>query len=181
MPETLQLPKFIEISGQLVLLRSFTFENITDEYIGWLNDPLVVRYSNQRFITHNISTCEHYLSSFDGSDHRFLSICDLITKKPIGTATVYVARHHATADAGIMIGHHEFRGKGYGQDAWNALIYWLLGAGGLRKVTAGALACNYPMVQLMKRSGMHLEAVRCRQEIVEYHEEDLVLYAKFRP
>ncbi|MCC6247256.1 MAG: hypothetical protein IT499_05810, partial [Rubrivivax sp.] len=36
------------LRGRRVRLRPFTAADITDAYIGWLNDPEVVRYSNQR-------------------------------------------------------------------------------------------------------------------------------------
>ena len=71
-----QLSKVIQLplTGKLVRLQKFTAENLTNEYISWLNDPLVVRYSNQRFRQHNQEICRAYFNSFENSDHIFIAI-----------------------------------------------------------------------------------------------------------
>ncbi|CAK0767834.1 hypothetical protein CCP3SC15_3730001 [Gammaproteobacteria bacterium] len=101
------------------------------------------------------------------------------TGDAIGTLTVYVARPHQTADIGILIGDPTVWAQGFGQDAWNAILKWLLEYINIRKITAGTLACNHGMVTIMRRSGMYHEATRSAQEIVEGQEEDIVYYARF--
>lgn len=169
-----------EICGSKVLLRPFCVEDVTDRYIGWLNDPMVVRFSNQRFLTHDRSSCLRYLDSFAGTDNLFLSVRYLDTDQAIGTMTAYVSSHHGTVDVGIMIGDTSVWGGGYGQDAWNTLANWLLAQGSFRKLTAGALACNVAMIRIMKKSGMQLEAVRKSQEILDGAPQDIWYFAKFR-
>lgn len=173
------MPDF-EIRGAKVLLRPFCLDDVTDTYIGWLNDPIVVHYSNQRFIAHDRVSCLRYLESFAGTDNLFLSVRRLDTGHAIGTMTVYVSSHHGTADAGIMIGDKSVWGGGYGQDAWNTLTNWLLAQCTIRKLTAGALACNAAMIRVMEKSGMQLEAVRKAQEILDGVPQDIWLFAKYR-
>jgi RimJ/RimL family protein N-acetyltransferase len=175
----MKLMQDLELKGGKVLLRPFGREDITDAYIGWLNDPAVVRFSNQRFLEHDRSSCEKYLASFAGTDNLFLSIRELDGELAIGTMTVYISRHHGTADVGIMIGDTAFWGGGYGQDAWNTLVNWLLEHDSIRKVTGGTLSCNRAMARIMERSGMRLEAVRKAQEIVEGAEQDILYFARF--
>lgn len=170
---------FAELAGERVILCPFRSADVTEAYIGWLNDPEVTRYSNQRFRAHDRASCEAYLASFDGGDNLFVSIRDRASGAAIGTMTAYRNPHHGTCDVGIMIGERAKWGGGYGQEAWNLLVSWLLVEGGVRKLTAGCLAPNRGMVKLMERSGMHREAVRERQEIVDGKPEDIVLYARF--
>jgi RimJ/RimL family protein N-acetyltransferase len=170
----------IEIRGLKVLLRTFSLEDINDRYFAWLNDPLVVRYSNQRFLTHDRESCVRYLNSFSGTDNLFVSVRRLDTNQAIGTMTAYISRRHGTVDVGIMIGDKSVWGGGYGQDAWNTFTNWLLAQGSIRKLTGGALACNAAMIRIMERSGMQLEAVRKSQEIVEDVPQDIQLFARFR-
>lgn len=169
----------VHLEGARVMLDSFTAADIGDAYIGWLNDPEVVRFSNQRFRTHDRASCEAYLASFDGSPNLFLAVRRREDDAHIGTMTVYRSVPHGTADVGIMIG--ERGGGGYGQDAWDTLLDWLLARGDIRKVTAGTLACNTAMVRLMERSGMSLEGTRRAQEIVDGQPQDIVLYGRFAP
>jgi ribosomal-protein-alanine N-acetyltransferase len=170
----------VHLTGSKVRLDSFAGTDLTPAYVGWLNDPQVVRFSNQRFQTHSTESCRAYLASFEGSANLFLSVKTL-DGRAIGTMSVYRSVPHGTADVGIMIGERSCWGGGYGQDAWDTLLGWLLVQPGLRKVTAGALACNVGMVRLMERSGMTLEGVRRGQELVEGSPQDIVLYARFAP
>lgn len=169
----------LELYGQKVLLKPFCLEDITDRYIAWLNDPEVVRFSNQRFIMHDRASCLRYLDSFFGTDNLFLSVRRLDTGQAIGTMTAYVSSHHGTVDVGIMIGDTSVWGGGYGQDAWNTFANWALAQGSIRKLTAGTLACNRAMIRIMEQSGMQLEAVRKAQEIVDGVPQDILLFATF--
>lgn len=168
------------VAGEKVRLRRFRPEDITPAYVGWLNDPAVVRFSNQRFRRHDRASCEAYLASFAGSPNLFIAIEEAERDRVIGTMTAYAAPQHGTVDVGIMVGEGSVRGKGYGRDAWCAMVDWLLETAEFRKVTAGTLACNGAMLGLMRASGMAHEATRTAQEIVEGRAEDIVYYARFR-
>ncbi len=168
------------IEGTQVVLRPFVESDITPAYLGWLNDPVTTRYSNQRFRSHSRATSLRYLASFEGTQNLFLAVRRRADGSPLGTMTAYVAEEHGTADIGILIGERACWGQGYGLDAWQALMRWLLTERGLRKVTAGTLDCNLPMRRLAEHSGMHEEGARRRQEIVDGREHDILLFARFR-
>jgi RimJ/RimL family protein N-acetyltransferase len=168
------------LCGRLVRLRPFTPADITDDYLRWLNDPAVMRFSNQRFLSHDRASSLRYLASFAGTDNLLLSVRRRDSDQAIGTLTAYVSRHHGTADVGILIGETTVWGHGYGQSAWDTLTDWLLGDARVRKLTAGTLASNTGMLKLLERSGMKLEAVRKAQEIVDGRPEDVLYFARFR-
>lgn len=168
-----------KVKGKDVELEYFSLKNITSEYIAWLNDTEVLKYSNQRFLCHDYTSSKAYLDSFDNSSNIFLSIKVKKTNIFIGTLTVYFDENHGVADIGIMIGNREEWGKGYGQDAWNTILSWLLNNSGVRKVTAGTLACNIAMINIIKKSGMKLEGTRYSHEIVDDKPQDVILFAIF--
>lgn len=163
------------LAGQLVTLRPFTKSNITPEYIGWLNNTEVVKYSNQRFRAHNLESCEAYLGSFMNTDNMFLAIYR--DSEFVGTMTAYISQSHKTADMGILIGYQCW-GRGIGADAWTTLMRHLFQAG-IRKVTGGTLRCNTAMVNIMVKSGMKPDGVRVAQELVDGKAEDVLYFAKF--
>lgn len=169
----------IFLQGTKVILRKFIESDIDGVYLSWLNDPDVVRFSNQRFAEHDRESCIRYLASFDSTDNLFISVRNLADDHPVGTMTAYVSKPHGTVDVGIMIGDKSVWGSGYGQDAWDTLTKWLLGREGIRKLTAGTLACNAGMIKLMERSGMQHEATRKAQAIVDGDAMDILYYAKF--
>jgi len=170
----------IYLRGEKVLIRSFTQNDIKDSYIAWLNDPSVVRFSNQRFEKHDHEKCNRYFDSFSGTENFFTSIRLLSNDQPIGTMTGYVSPYHRTVDVGILIGDKSIWGRGYGQDAWDTMITWLLQRKDIRKLTAGTSAGNQGMIKLMNRSGMGLECRRKEQEIVNGTPTDILYFAKFQ-
>jgi ribosomal-protein-alanine N-acetyltransferase len=168
-----------QLDGPRLRLRRFTQGHINASYIGWLNDPKVVKYSNQRFTSHNQETCLHYLQSFADTPNRFYAIEDRAVGQLMGTLTIYANLQHQTADIGILIGPTQHWGQGFGQEAFELVIRALASTGQIRKVTAGTMACNLGMVKIMERAGLHLEATRNAQELLDGHPVDILYFAKF--
>jgi len=169
----------VSIATERLRLEPFDLADIGAEYLGWLNDSVVTRFSNQRFRTHTVESARRYVASFSESGNVFLAIRMADTGRMIGTLTAYVTEWHRTADMGLMIGDRTCWGCGYGLEAWSALMRHLFDARALRKVTGGTVRPNLGMQRIMERSGMHLEAVRVRQEIIEGMEEDVLYFARF--
>ena len=165
----------LRLKGLAVELRRFTSENITESYLEWLRDPQLMRFSNQRFRTHDMNSCLAFLDSFACSENLFMAIHQEDTF--IGTMTAYQSTAHGTADIGLLVGIG-FQGKGFGKDAWNTLMTYLL-ANGIRKVTGGTLRCNSAMVSIMQRCGMRADGVRVSQELVNGVAHDMLYFAKF--
>jgi [ribosomal protein S5]-alanine N-acetyltransferase len=174
------MPAAVQLLGPRLRLEPFLESSLNPEYLGWLNDPEVTRFSNQRFRTHTAETARSYIASFAGTVNLLLAIRLADSGRMIGTITAYLSQPHRTADMGLMIGERACWGHGYGLEAWSSLMGHLLGPLGLRKVTGGCVRANVGMLTIMERSGMHLEAVRRRQEIVDGVEEDVLYFARFR-
>ncbi len=169
----------MNLNTKHLLIRPFKTSDITEAYLSWLNDPEVTRFSNQRFREHNAKSCIAYQKSFQDSVNCFLSIIHLKDAVPVGTMTVYRTPVHGTADMGIMLGNRRYWRRGLGLEAWSAVLTRLLHEEGMRKVTGGTTRPNTGMVKIMEQSGMTLEAVRKRQELIDDQPVDLLHYARF--
>ena len=168
----------------------FGEEHLTARYVGWLNDPVVVRYSEQRHITHTLDSCRAYLRSFHDTPHCFWAILasdaadpacpEQAGKTHIGNINAYVDAANGTADVGILLGEQSAWGQGYGLEAWTAVCQYLLREQNLRKITAGTLSVNTPMLKLMQRAGMTPDGTRRQQIMFEGEPVDVVYAALFR-
>ena len=109
-----RITDFLPIEGECVSLKTYTVNNITDDYLSWLNDPETVRYSNQRFTQHTRQSSLDYLQTFVNTENLFIAI--YLKKKEIyvGTMNVYISAAHETADIGIMVGDRKCWGTGIG-------------------------------------------------------------------
>src|SRR5512142_149833 len=57
-----------------LVIEPFAERHLTPKYAGWLNDPEVTRYSDQRFAVHTLESCRRYAESFDGTPNYFWAI-----------------------------------------------------------------------------------------------------------
>lgn len=158
----------------------FGREHLTERYVSWLNDPEVVEFSEQRHRTHSIDSCQRYFESFIGSSNYFLAIETSDNDfGHIGNIGITVDLYNGVADVSILLGEKRAWRCGYATAAWSAVLNVLLASKRIRKVTAGTMAVNKPMLCLMERSGMQVECSRARQFIWNGEEVDMVLAAKF--
>lgn len=165
--------------GRCALVR-FSERHLTERYVGWLNDPETVRYSEQRHRKHTRESCAGYFHAMRASSDLFLAIEAYDPALGhIGNISISFDDFNKSADVSIMIGEPAARGGGFATLAWNAAVETILETEGLRRVTAGTMATNEPMIALMKRSGMTIDAIRPRAFLLEGAEVDLVLASKF--
>lgn len=139
----------------------FAKKHLTEAYVGWLNDPITVKYSRQKHRVHTLESCQKYVESFTASGNIFWAIEDkTIDNMHIGNLTVSIDPIDRIADIGIMIGNPSSFGKGYGFLAWQAALNHVKTFKDVEKITAGCMAENQAMMRIMEKSGMGLEARR---------------------
>lgn len=161
-------------------LTAFADAHLTERYVAWLNDPEVVRYSEQRHRRHTLDSCRDFVRSFaDGPSHLWAIVAKDRALGHIGNINSAVDAPNRTADVAILIGDRKAWGRGLGAEAWAAVVDFLLGAGGMRKVTAGAMAANAAMVKIMRNAGMTEEGRRRGQFLLDGRPVDVVLTARF--
>lgn len=168
----------MQIEGNNVSLRPFSDSDITSEYLSWLNDQDVVRYSRHRLQLHTVESCTKYYESFQGSPNLFFAIRDKENDQYLGTITAYISLQEHSADVGILIGRKSAWGCGFGQDAWNSLIEWLINERQIKTITAGTLEGNKAMIKLLRRSGMRLISKGPEGEIVDGKLEKMYHFTK---
>ena len=166
--------------GKNVRLVPFTEAHITGEYLSWLNDKHLMRFSRQRLRTHTKESSLGYLSSFPDTPNFFWAVERLGDDLHIGTMTTYVDTHHQTADLGIMIGHKAAAGQGYGKEAWGLALKHGFETLNLRKITGGTAARNTGMVRIFRHWLMILEGTQRQQELLDDGPVDILLYGLLR-
>lgn len=172
---------FAPIGFQDFRIIQFGEKHLTPRYVGWLNDPEVVRYSEQRHRTHDVKSCRDYFQSMQSDASLFLAV---EMHDPgvghVGNISIAFDPANQSADLSIMIGEKRVWGTGLASQAWGAVVDELLGNLAVRRVTAGTMGINLPMIKLMERSGMEIDAVWPRHFLWEGQEVDLVLASKYR-
>ncbi|MBM3492508.1 MAG: GNAT family N-acetyltransferase [Alphaproteobacteria bacterium] len=168
------------LSGRRLALMPFGPEHLNERYVGWLNDPQVVRWSEQRHRRHDLSSCQAYAERFAQSPDYFWAI---VANDPalghVGNLTATLDPPNGVADLAILIGDKAAWGKGLGGEAFELACRFLLLERGLRKVTAGTAMENAGMLAIMRKLGMRPDGRRVRQLVIDGREMDVVHAALF--
>lgn len=165
--------------GPRVYILPFAIKNLTERYIGWLNDPEITRYSELRHRTHTLDTCRQYLDATKDGGHLFGAIYRKDDDLHIGNISAYFDRSNGVVDIAILIGERQVWGNGLGCEAWIAMMNLLVRQNLARKITGGTMAINKPMLRVFEQSGMHEEARRKRHFVSAGFEVDAVYFARF--
>ena len=135
----------------------FEKQHLTSQYVGWLNDPEVVQFSEQRHTKHTIKSCISYFNKQTISNNLFLAIEFKSSNKTIqhiGNIGVFIDRKNAYGDLSILIGEKEFWGKGTAYKAIKGILPYLFEKEKLNLISCGTASCNLGMIKVMEKLGM---------------------------
>jgi [ribosomal protein S5]-alanine N-acetyltransferase len=132
--------------------------HISDTYVGWLNDPALMRFSKHSGRMHTEASCRDYAANFDHVSCCLWAI-EIYSGTHIGNVNAYITQDQGLADIGLLVGHGA-GGQGYGLEAWQGALAALFEHYKLRKVTGGCLAPHHAMRRIMECSGMVPDGLR---------------------
>ena len=162
------------LEGRTVVLRPFTADMITGQYLAWLTDPVVNHHSRRRNMPpETAGNAVAYLESRGheekvfGIFHREFGHIGNIGCGPID-------RINERSHIGIMIGEPKAWGRGIGPEAVYLLTRHLLEDHGLHRVEAGS--ANPAFVRLARKIGWTVEGVQRERAKIgeEYFSETIV-------
>lgn len=146
-----------------------------DEQPDWLNDPRNTKYSEQRHHVHTKESCAEYIQKCS----MFWGIKEVDSGEWIGTIAAHIDEYNEVANLGILI-HWEYADKGYGKEAWTAVLDFLLQKRMLRKAEAGCMGDNEAMRKLCTGTGMFYEGERKNHFLNSAgHPVGLMMYGKW--
>lgn len=170
----------LEITSNRLYIREIEQNDISDEYISWLNNKDLLKYSLQSQKKHDYISSKNFLKKTkkDG-DIIFAIFYNKLSKVHIGNIGVSFYEYNNSADLSILIGNQSYHNKGIALEAWNIIMDFIFTKFKVRKVTAGAVLQNIAMVKLAKSSGMIEDGLRSKHYVINNIEYDIIHFAKF--
>jgi RimJ/RimL family protein N-acetyltransferase len=166
----------VEVDPQKVVLRQLSLNDVSEKYIGWLNDPEVYQFMGlrhkipvaQQDVIRYIETCNknkrHHWGIFNDGEH-------------VGNVTCgYYERNYHWADISNIIGEKKFRGTNLAKFALVGAIDYLFNIAGLHRLQAITLPVNFAGIALLANIGMRKEAVFKKATIVDDVYVDVLVY-----
>ena len=140
-----------------------------------------MQYSEQRFKQHTLETCREYWESFKATSNYFWAIETLIANgRHIGNIQAHINQSNLLAGISLLIGDTQSHEKRYGEEAFKGVCRFLFFKKKIRKITAGTMAENFPMLKLMDRIGMIEDGVRKDHYLYNGKPVDIVYKAIFK-
>jgi RimJ/RimL family protein N-acetyltransferase len=152
--------------GSIVYLRPLERTDLTETYLGWLNDAEVTRYMETGTFPATMHDLEKFYQGVAGSTTQVIfAVADRKSHRHIGNAKLgpinWVHRH---AMFGIMIGDKKFWGQGIGQEATRLMVEYAFRRLNLNRVTLGVFAEHESAVRCYENVGFRVEG-RFRQDL----------------
>ena len=166
--------------GEKITLRALTNEDAGEVYVGWMNDPEVVKYTESRFATHTLASVRSYVQSIV-NDHSSLmwAICETGGGRYVGNIKLGpIDWHHRFGEIGLLVGERSVWGRGYATEAISLLADYAFGPLGLHKLTAGAYAENVGSRKAFEGAEFQVEGVRHSQYLSGDRYSDLILLGR---
>lgn len=147
------------LHSQRLILEPLSLKFLSDDYLGWLNDPDVTSYLELEQ-GKTIVELEKYLKEVEKNEILFWAIIIKETNKHIGNIKIDpVNFKHGLCEYGILIGDKNEWGKGYAKEASLIVIDYCFNLLNLRKMTLGVVESNINAVELYKKMGFKIEGV----------------------
>ena len=130
----------------MIKLKKFTKKNITKQYISWLNNKDLMKFSRHKTVLFDHKLCENFYNEMKSKNNLFYAIYK--NTKHIGNIIAYLNLKNSSANLSIMVSV-----KGTGFEAWNKALELLLQKG-VKKVYAGTNLNNLKMINICLKSKM---------------------------
>jgi ribosomal-protein-alanine N-acetyltransferase len=170
----------VELRTDRFLLRSLRESDVSQSYVGWLNDPEVNRYLEVRFKNQTLDSVRAYVASHDGDRSFLLGIFAESGARHLGNYSLVVEPEHARATLGVMIGDREWWGEGVVLETRGAILDLCFDRLDVEKVSGACYATNRAAIYNYQRQGWRADGVRKAHAISEGRRVDVIPFAMFR-
>ena len=147
------------LKGEGIYLDPFRVDDITEEYINWLNDPEVNHFLDVRFVHQTRETVIAYVNSYYRDTEKYIWAIKLLSDRTIiGTITLaLINRFYNSGGIGIMIGNKKYWGKGAASEALNLVMEYAFDSLGLHRLFAHNVTLNLQSNFLLRKAGFFHE------------------------
>lgn len=145
----------VQIASERFLLRELTLDDVTDQYLGWLEDADARKYISAAVHTDGLLALREYVRQRMGrADVLFLGIFDKETGLHVGNIKYEpVNTDLGYAIMGVLIGERAYRGKGVTTEILKATAAWLKGNRDIKEIVLGVDRDNSGALRAYEKAG----------------------------
>lgn len=149
------------IQSERLLLEPLSPDNISQDYLSWMNDKSLTQYMESRFKEYSLSDLSSYIRQINASKTEYLwgIFCnqnhEYVGNIKLGGINVY----HKFGDIGFIIGNRMFWGKGLASEAISMATWFGFNELKLNKIKAGYYRENEGSARCLAKNGYQIVCI----------------------
>ena len=165
--------------GRQIYLSPISKEDISAEYVSWLNDKDVCRDNSHATFPNNIEKTISYVDSVSRSNSEVvLAIRWKKNDEHIGNISLQrINWVNRSAELAIIIGNKKYWNKGVGTEAYKLMIDYAFERLNLNRISSGQTLRNTGMINVCIKCGMKEEGIARESMFKEGEYLDTVTYS----
>lgn len=145
------------LDGSRIALRQLQKADVTQDYVGWMNDPEINRYLESRHDTLTLADCQKFVED-RLADAWLFGIFVKDGGRHVGNIKLgSINRLYQRGDVGYLIGDRSCWGQGIATEAVGLVTRFGFGQLGLHRIEAGCYADNLASLRVLMKSGYTVE------------------------
>lgn len=157
-------------------LKRISKKDITPDYINWMNDYEVVKFTEQKYFKHTKKNIENFLEKVNKDKYSLIYgifFNDLL----LGTVKIgNINKIHKTADISYIIGNKKFWNKGIGSIVVRKICLIAFKQLKLKKLVAGTYSIAVGSQKILKKNGFKREGILKSQFVLNKKRIDHYIY-----
>jgi [ribosomal protein S5]-alanine N-acetyltransferase len=147
----------IVLKSSRILLKELSIDDVSSEYVNWMNDTRVNKHLESRFIDHGLEDIKNFVhkTSIDKNSFLFGIFYNNIHIGNIKLGPV--DRNHNRASIGLLIGDKKSWGKGFAAESINLITNYGFNDLGLEKIFASCYENNLASRFAFEKAGYEVE------------------------
>ena len=173
----------MRVESERILLRRLVESDITDQYVGYYNQPELTKFMYQ---TPRVTTAEKLRKELETGNEtnqfHMYAIVDKAKDLVIGNIRVgYILQHHKISDLAVFVGNPSYLGKGFATEAVSLGNKLSFEHYDIRKLFSRMFHGNMASVKAYLKTGWVIEGILKAQYMVDGKPMDQVCVANFNP
>jgi [ribosomal protein S5]-alanine N-acetyltransferase len=169
------------VRGDRIYLRALTENDITDQYLSWFRDEVVVNFLQARNLTH-VDVRDHLEQGKSTGIWHMYAVCLIQDDSHIGNVKIGpIVKNHKISDLVIVIGDRNYWGKGIGTEAIRLGTKLAFEVFHIHKLSGSIYAENLASIRSYKKAGWVEEARLRGHYLHKGKRKDLVIVSCFNP
>lgn len=146
-------------AGGQIYIRELTVEDVSPEYVGWLNDSHINQFMEVRHTVSTEKSCRAFVQSMLDDPSSFLfGIYSASDGRHIGNIKIgFINWHYKSGQISFFIGDKSCWGRGYASEAILLVNRFGFCELGLERLEAGCYESNFASLKALMRCGYSVE------------------------